>query len=161
MMKEYITERGRLGKWDDEWAIHPLPTINEPQKAMCWLTPDANLDEDRKADLFLRSGVARIDDVIQKTRRLINAMERPIGASSTRDTVWHGYAPYNPAMLTKYLTIFRAVHNFAFVGDDGRTPAMRLGFVKQPLDFEDIVWPGQRVPRPKRARRRGKKMLAA
>ena len=39
------------------------------------------------------------------------------------------------------------------------TPAMRLGFAKQPLDFEDIVWPGQRVPRPKRARRRGGRRL--
>ena len=41
------------------------------------------------------------------------------------------------------MTIFRAVNNFVFVGDDGKTPAMRLGFAKQPLDFEDIVWPGQ------------------
>lgn len=31
-----------------------------------------------------------------------------------------GYAPYNPAMLTKYLTIFRAVHNFVFVGSGKR-----------------------------------------
>ena len=64
-------------------------------------------------------------------------------------------------MLEKYVTIFRAVNNFVFVGDDNKTPAMRLGFAKQPLDFEDIVWPGQRVPRPKQARRRGKKAVAA
>ena len=64
-------------------------------------------------------------------------------------------------MLEKYVTIFRAVNNFVFVGDDGKTPAMRLGFAKQPLDFEDIVWPGQRVPRPKQARRWGKKVVAA
>ena len=64
-------------------------------------------------------------------------------------------------MPTKYLTIFRAVNDFAFVGEDGRTPAMRLGFAKEPLDFEDIVWPGQRAPRPKRVQRRGKKAIAA
>ena len=63
-------------------------------------------------------------------------------------------APYNPAMLEKYVTIFRTVNNFVFVGDDGATPAMRLGFAKQPLEFEDIVWPGQRMPQPKRSRRR-------
>ena len=34
MMKEYIAERERHGKWDDEWVVHPLPTINEPQKAI-------------------------------------------------------------------------------------------------------------------------------
>ena len=105
--------------------------------------------------------LARIDNMFQKTRRLINALERPIGTSSTHNKVWHGYAPYNPTMLTKYLTVFRAVNNFVFVGNDGRTPAMRLGFAKQPLEFEDIVWPGQKVPRPKQARRRGKKMVAS
>ena len=161
MMKEYIEEREKHGKWDDEWAIHPLPTINEPEKAMCWLTPRADLDENRKADLFLRSGLARIDNVFQKTRRLTSTLERPVGTSSTHNKVWHGYAPYNPTMLSKYLTVFRAVHNFVFVGDDKRTPAMRLGFAKQPLEFEDLVWPGERVPRPKRARRRGKKAIAA
>ena len=40
---------------------------------------------------------------------------------------WHGYAPYNVAMLEKYVTIFGAVNNFVFVGN-GATPAMRLGF---------------------------------
>ena len=37
---------------------------------------------------------------------------------------------------------------------------MRLGFAKQPLEFEDLVWPGERGARPKRARRRGKKAIA-
>ena len=45
MMKEYIAEREKHGKWDDEWVIHPLPTINEPEKAMCWLTPRADLGQ--------------------------------------------------------------------------------------------------------------------
>ena len=45
--------------------------------------------------------------------------------------------------------------------DRCRTPAMRLGFAKQPLEFEDLVWPGERVPQPKRARRRERKAIAA
>ena len=28
---------------------------------------------------------------------------------------------------SKYLAIFRATHNFVLLGDDGKTPAMRLG----------------------------------
>ena len=161
MMKAKIDKREKHGKWNDEWVMHPLPTLNEPQKAMAWLTADPDLDENRRADLFLRSGLGVIDNVFLKTRRLFNAMERPIDTAGGHKTVWHGYAPYNPAMLEKYVTIFRTVNNFVFVGDDGATPAMRLGFAKQPLEYEDIVWPGQRVPRPKRSRRRGKKMVAA
>ena len=161
LMKVRIEERQKHGKWDDEWVEHPLPTLNEPHKAMAWLTADAAIDEDRKADMFLRSGTGVIDNVFLKTRRLINALERPVGTPTGRNTIWHGYAPYNVAMLEKYVTIFRAVNNFVFVGDDGAAPAMRLGFAKQPLGFEDILWPGQRVPRPKRARRRGKRLSVA
>ena len=161
MMKSRIEARQKHGKWDDEWVEHPLPTLNEPHKAMSWLTPDPAIDEDRKADMFLRSGLGRIDNVFLKTRRLFNAFERPVGTSSGHNRVWHGYAPYNPAMLEKYVTIFRTVNNFVFVGDDGATPAMRLGFAKEPLQFEDIVWPGQRVPRLPRGRRRGKRLAIA
>ena len=128
---------------------------------MSWQTPNTTLDENRKADMFLRSGLATVDNVFLKTRRLFNALERPIGTSSSHNKVWHGYAPDRPDMLEKYLTIFRTVHNFVYVGEDGATPAMRLGIAKQPLDFEDIVWPGQRIPRPKRSRRRGKKVIGA
>ena len=53
-----------------------------------------------------------------------------MGTSSGQNRVWHGYAPYNPRMLGKYLAIFRATHNFVFVGDDGKTSAMRLGFAR-------------------------------
>ena len=34
-------------------------------------------------------------------------------------------------MLEKYMTIFRTVNNFVFVGDYGATPAMRLGCANQ------------------------------
>ena len=161
MMKERISKREKHGKWHDEWVTHPLPTLNEPEKAMSWLTADSELDENRMADMFLRSGLGVIDNMFQKTRRLCNAVGRPIDAAGGKKAVWHGYAPYNPAMIEKNLAIFRAINNFVFVSDDGATPAMRLGLAKQPLDFEDIVWSGQRVPRPKRSRRKGKMSIAA
>ena len=106
--------------------------------------------------MFLAAGIAQIDNVFMKSRRLFSALERPIGTSSGHNTVWHGYAPYNPRMFEKYLTIFRSVNNFVFVGEDGKTPAMRLGIARAPLTFEDILWPGQRIPRPKRSRRKGR-----
>ena len=106
--------------------------------------------------MFLAAGLARVDNVFQMTRRLINAFERPLGTSSSQNTVWHGYQPYNPAVIGKYLTIFRTVANFISVGTDGKTPAMRLGLAKQPLTYEDILWPGETAPRPRRVRRKGR-----
>ena len=160
MMQAQFADGRTYGKWRDVWYKHPLPTMNEPNKAICSLTPLSGLTDERKADLFLRAGLARIDNIFQITRRLFNAFERPVGTSSGHNTVWHGYSPYNPSMVQKYLTIFRAVNNFILVGKDKRTPAMRLGITKKPLRYEDILWPGQRVPRPKRSRRRGMRTAA-
>lgn len=160
MMQAQFADGTEYGKWRDIWYTHPLPTMNEPHKAVCALTPLDGVQDDRKADLFLRAGLARIDNVFQITRRLFNAFERPIGPTSGNKAVWHGYAPYNPSMVQTYLTICRTVNNFMLAGEDGRTPAMRLGITKQPLDYEDILWPGQRVPLPKRRRRNGMKAAA-
>ena len=160
MMQAQFAEGTEYGKWKDVWYEHPLPTMNEPNKGVSALTPLDGVLDDRKADLFLRAGLARIDNVFQITRRLINAFERPIGTPSGQNAVWHGYAPYNPEMVQTYLTIFRVVNNFILVGEDGKTPAMRLGITKKPLEYEDILWPGQRVPRPKRNRRKGMKAVA-
>jgi len=158
MMKRLLGRGSRHGKWNDLWFEHPNPTMNEPHKAMCWLTPDESLDADAQARMFLAAGLARVDNVFQMTRRLINAFERPLGTSSSQNTVWHGYQPYNPAMIGKHLTIFRTVANFISVGLDGKTPAMRLGLAQQPLTYEDILWPGKRAPRPRRGRRKGRRL---
>ena len=156
MMKQSLAAGRRYGKWDDEWFDHPNPTMNEPHKAMSWLTPDASLDEDTVARMFLKGRLARVDNVFMLTRRLFNAFERPIGTPSGQNAVWHGYQPYKPAMVQKYLTIFRAVNNFIQVGDDGKTPAMRLGFADRPMTYEGLLWPERAVAQPKRATRRKK-----
>ena len=156
LMKERLAEAQVYGKWSDAWVEHPVPAMNEPHKAVAWLTANTSVEEDRVVDMFLQAGLARIDNVFMRTRRLFNAFERPVGTSSGHNAVWHGYSPYNPRMVEKYLTIFRTVSNWVFVGDDGATPAMRLGFAKRPLEFEDILWAGEQIPRPRRSRRKGR-----
>ena len=157
MMKDSLQHVHEVGKWRDQWYHHPLPTTNEPRKIVAWMTPNDSIDEDRKADMYLQARIAAVDNVFQRTRRLFNAFERPIGTSSGYNRAWHGYQPYSPEMIQKYLTIFRTVHNFVHTGEtkDGKTPAMRLGFAKKPLAFEDILWPGEKVPMPPRRRRKG------
>ena len=159
MMRARIEAGQSYGKWNDEWIEHPVPTINEPHKAVSWITAREATDEERKVDMFLAAGLARINNVFMKTRRLFSALERPVGTSSGHNRVWHGYAPFNPRMLEKYLTIFRSTHNFVFVGTDGKTPAMRLGFARKPLRHEDILWPGERIPRQRRSRRKGRTVM--
>ena len=154
LMKRSLTAGRRYGKWDDEWFEHPNPNMGEPHKAMSWITPDVLLDEDTVAEMFLRCGIARVDNVFQLTRRLFSALEKPIGTPSGLNAVWHGYQPYNPTMIQKYLTIFRAVNNFIQVGTDGRTPAMRLGLMDRPMSYAQMVEAEPQAPRPARAGRR-------
>ena len=147
LMKRSLMFGQRFGKWDDEWFEHPNPNLGEPHKAMSWLTPDDSLDEDTVAEMFLRAGIARVDNVFQLTRRLFNPLEKGVGTPSHLNAVWHGYQPYNPTMIQKYLTIFRAVNNFIQVGKDGRTPAMRLGLMDRPMSYGEMVAAEPRSPR--------------
>ena len=142
---------------EDGWLRHPVPTAREPGKEVRWITENPDMELDDRTRLYLAASVAQVDNVFQLTRRFLSALERPIDTASGRwQQVWYGYAPYNPDMVQKYLDVFRAVNNFIHVGVDGATPAMRLGFAARPLAYADLLWPGERIPRPRRNRRKGR-----
>lgn len=107
---------------------------------MCWLTNLEGYDEDHQARLFLRVSLAGIDNFFQRVRRSLNPLERPIQTASRYGRTWHGYSPYNPAMVGKLLDIYRTMVNFVEVGKDGETPAMRIGLAKGVVTPEDILY---------------------
>ena len=150
LLTQRLEAAAEYGKWQDRWTEHPIPTMNEPHKAVCWLTrrPDSNPSPMDVAEIALDAGLGPVDNVFQVTRRWMNALERPIGTSSGYNRVWHGYAPYNPAMLQRYLDLFRCTWNYCNTGKDGNTPAMRLGLTTQPLSYNDVLWPGEVPPAP-------------
>ena len=49
----------------------------KPGSIQSWLTSKECISEDRKVDMFLAVGLARIDNVFMKSRRLFSALERP------------------------------------------------------------------------------------
>lgn len=169
MMKQEIARAAPFGKWSDRWCMHPMPNMSEPRKAICWLTdipdpiaPEGPLvprgdhasalvpdgaptveeisAEDHRARLFLKASVAGIDNFFQRVRRSLNPLERPYRTSSKSGRTWHGYSPYNPVMVEKLLTIYRVMHNYVEVGKDSKTPAMRLGLAKAPVDTDAILY---------------------
>ena len=141
---------------EDGWLPHPLPTQQEPRKAVRWITERPDMEVKDKARLYLGASLGRVDNVFELTRRFLSALERPFYTPSGGwNQVWYGYAPYNPDMVLKYLDVFRVVNNFIHAGKDGMTPAMRLGFADRPLAYADVLWPGEKIPRPKRTRRKG------
>ena len=140
MMKTEIAKSIAIGQWLDRWCEHPLPTMSEPSKSMCWLTKHGAYTPDHEARLYLKASMAGIDNFFQRVRRSINSLERPIGTASKGGRTWYGYSPYNPVMVEKFLDIYRTMANFVEVGKDGRTPAMRLGLAKGIVDLDEILY---------------------
>src|SRR3546814_11569307 len=73
-------------------------------------------------------------------RRLIMMLERPISTPSNDGRVWRGYSAYNPRIIQKLLDIYRVYYNYVAVGEDKRTPALRLGLAMGPVKLETILY---------------------
>ena len=75
MMMHNFEAATAYGKWQDRWFHHPVPTMNEPEKAVCWLTRrDDEFDSRTVAGMAMRAGLGPVDNVFQLTRRF---HERP------------------------------------------------------------------------------------
>ncbi len=141
LIKDRLANRAPMGKWKDRWLFHPLPDMGEPEKAICHLTDFGDYDEDHLAWLHNKASLHSADSYFMQIRRRVKSLERPLHSQGNMGRVWNGYAPYDPAMVQKMLDIFRVVHNYVLVSDkDKKTPAMRLGLAKAPLDYEDIIY---------------------
>ena len=120
------------------WVPHPMPNMGEPAKAMCYLSDRGDLDPVTLADYLLDVKMHALDRFFMQVRRRLSVLERPIFSPSS-NTRWHGYAVYNPTVVMRLLEIFRVTYNFALVGEDRKTPAMRLGLASRPMTLEDII----------------------
>lgn len=140
MMKQELERMAPIGVWRDNWATHPLPDSSEALKAMCYLTDFGDYDLDHKARLCLKATLHPIDRFFQQVRRRLSLLERPIGTASKIGRTWYGYSAYRPENIEKVLTIFRVFYNYCLIGKDKKTPAMRLGLARAPIDPQEIIY---------------------
>ncbi len=140
LIKERIAHMALLGKWQDKWLIHPFPNMSEPERAACYLTDFGDYDADHLARLYNKASLHAIDCFFMQVRRRLSILERPIASASNAGRTWYGYSAYNPAMIVKMLGIFRVFYNYCLAGQDGKTPAMRLGLAKGKVALEDIIY---------------------
>lgn len=164
LMRDQLVRVRTLGKWQDRWALHPLSDMREPTKLICWLTDiespatDPKEREDQlnhNARLHLKASVTEVDRFFMQVRRALTMAERGVVSASSDRRLWFGKNAYNPGVLIKLLEVFRTYFNYCEVGQDKKTPAMRMGLARGPvapediLDFEPAVPAGQRrrVPR--------------
>lgn len=145
LIKEEIANLKHIGAFNDKWVSMPLPSMSEPNKAVCWLTEHKEFDEDHIANLYGKASLHGVDSFFQKVRRSIYMCERPPHSSANAGRIWGAYQAYDPAVLKKLLEIYRVHHNYIDLPMKGKksekkTPAMRLGLAEAPLDFKDIIY---------------------
>jgi transposase-like protein len=148
-----------IGKWGDAWFRHPVADMREPQKMVSWLTniDQPETDPEKRGDqlrhyarLHLKASLTAVDRFFMQVRRALTVAERGVVSASADRRMWYGKNAYNPAVLVKLVEIFRTYFNYCEVGEDGRTPAMRLDLAKGPISPEDIIY--YRPPLPERRR---------
>jgi hypothetical protein len=138
-----------MGKWNERWLTHPVPSKDEPGKRLCWLT-DIGLPTEERSDqgdeqthaarLYLKGSLHAVDRFFMQVRRSVRLAERPIASASTDRRMWHGYAAYQPRNLAMVLTIYKVAFNYCLNDAKGQSPAMRMGLAKAPIALEDIVY---------------------
>lgn len=134
LIQERIAGLSAIGKWSDRWLIHPFPNMSEPEKAVCYLTDYGDYAPEQIARLYQRASLHPIDRFFMQLRRSLSLLEHPNRSSSASGRVWYGYNPYKPEVAAKLMEIYRVHYNYCEAGEDGMTPAMRLGLAKAPLD---------------------------
>jgi len=140
MMKSEMDRMETIGPWRDKWAVHPFPNSSETLKRMCYLTDFSDYDADHKARLYMKATLHPIDRFFQQVRRRLSLLERPIGTASKVGRTWYGYSAYLPENIEKVLAIFRVYYNYCLAGQDGKTPAMRLGLARAVIDPQSIIY---------------------
>lgn len=139
MMKQSMKESTQIGIWGDKWVGHPMPSLEEPEKAVCLLTDYGDYDEDHLANLYLKADMRAIDRFFNQLRRKVSLLERPVGTASSEGRMWYGYAAYKPDNIQKLQDIYRTFFNYTKVGKDKKTPAMRLGLIDKPVSLPTIL----------------------
>lgn len=110
-----------------------------PAKYVCWLTDYGDYDEDHAANPLLKATLHPIDRFFMQTRRRVSLAERAVVSVRKQRRMWNGYGAYDPAVLQRYLEIYRAYSSYCLLGGDKKTLAMRLGLAKAPQDPHAIL----------------------
>ncbi|WP_146052264.1 hypothetical protein [Diaphorobacter sp. LR2014-1] len=157
---EELSSPTLIGKWGDPWFRHPIADMREPQKGVSWLTDidEPETDPEKRSDqlrhfarLHLKASLTAVDRFFMQVRRALTVAERGVISASADRRLWFGKNAYNPAVLVKLVEIFRTYFNYCEVGEDGKTPAMRLGLAKGPITAEDIIYYQPPLPPRRRA----------
>jgi hypothetical protein len=145
-----IIEGQRLGlvagrdRINDLWFDMPFPDYAEPMKRLRFVTFYDELTDEHAANLMLKASLWPIDTVFNRIRSRLSVCDRAVTSVRRGRRLWHKYAPYDPALLEKMLTIYRCWQNFVWKDErNKRTAAEKLRLAAGPLRMQDILYFGE------------------
>lgn len=145
----YFVDNSILGKLNgprrglalrDREIEYPFIKKSEPGKTVRLYTDDGSRSAVDIAGVLHDTSLHQVDRFFMQVRRSIAGLERAPQYPRRASRKWYLYGFYSPEMVEKTLVIYRTYFNFIAKGQDGKTPAMRIGLAKGPIRFEDVLY---------------------
>ena len=128
------------GRLFDVWIESPFPDQAEPGKRLRFITDLGDYDAGHAANLLLKATLWPVDTAFNQIRRRLSLCERPVTSRRRANRLWHIYAPYEPSMLIKALTVFRVWHNYIWIGEKTNTTAAeKIKLAQGQIRIQDIL----------------------
>jgi transposase-like protein len=134
-----IKKKQPIGPYRDMWVDVLSRIKSEPEKKVCHLTDFYDYDDDHLAALMDMASLHGIDRFFAQVRNSLSLLSRAPNSASNTGRTWYQKNAYNPEVVAMLLDIFRVNYNYLEVGDDKKTPAMRLGLAKSKVRLTDIL----------------------
>jgi len=134
-----IRERTPMGPWRDMWVNVLTRIKSEPEKKVCHLTDFNDYDDNHLAALMDKASLHGIDRFFAQVRNSLSLLARAPSSASNAGRVWYQRNAYDPEVAAMILDIYRVHYNYLEVGDDKKTPAMRLGLAKGKVRLTEIM----------------------
>ncbi len=128
--------------------MSPTRSSRSQSRRVRLLTDEGERDAEDIAKRFHYTSLHQVDRFFMQVRRSIAGLERAPQYPHRASRKWYLYGFYSPEMVEKCLTIYRTYFNDIAKGKDKMTPAMRLGFARGPVRFEEIIYFQQLQKRP-------------
>lgn len=123
-----------------EGVEYPFIKQSEPGKKVRLYTDDGTRTAVDIAGVLHDTSLHQVDRFFMQVRRSLAGLERAPAYPRRASRKWYLYGFYSPEMVEKALVIYRTYFNFIAKGQDGKTPAMRIGLAKGAIRFEDILY---------------------
>jgi hypothetical protein len=139
LIEQAVQKKKPVGPWRDMWIDVLSRLKSEPEKKVCHLTDFNDYEDEHLAALLDKASLHGIDRFFAQVRNSLSLLSRAPSSASNTGRIWYQRNAYNPEVVAMLLDIYRVNYNYLEVGEEKKTPAMRLGLAKSKVRLTDIL----------------------